>query len=87
MHIEKVNQLIQRYSISDILRYAMQDITLCAFLDIEGAFDNTSYEADNRAVHKKRIEAPVRNWINFMLKNRLADNETVKIRTTRGCPQ
>lgn len=83
------------FQLSDILRNTIdnKEVALWASLDIEGAFDNTSHEAVDWALCMKRVEKPVwvrvqvRNWMSYMLKNRLAEtvvgNETIQIRTTK----
>ncbi len=64
---------------------------LCAFLDIEVAFDNTSHESVTRALEKRSVTAPVRRWIAAVLRTRVAEtsvgDNTIRLGTTRGCPQ
>ena len=49
------------------------EVMLCAFLDIEGAFDNTSHESVSRALEKRSVAAPVRRWIEAVLRTRVAE--------------
>ena len=67
------------------------DFALCTFLDIEGAFDNVSFTAIERALEKYSPSSEVNKWIKTMLKSRTITIElngvvrTIKI--MRGCPQ
>lgn len=65
--------------------------TLCAFMDIQGAFDNTGFMAINRALKEKQIDYTARRWIMSMLKNReikgkLGDCSRTVV-AAKGCPQ
>lgn len=68
-----------------------KEIALCAFLDIEGAFDNTPHDAIIAAARKKGIEPTTTKWIHAMLKSRMTTaaigNSTLTAQTYRGCPQ
>lgn len=68
-----------------------KEIALCAFLDIEGAFDNTPHEAILEAARKKGIEPETTKWIYAMLKSRTTTaklgDSTITAQTHRGCPQ
>ncbi|KAI5754342.1 hypothetical protein M8J77_007902 [Diaphorina citri] len=68
-----------------------KEIALVAFIDIEGAFDNTSYDSIQRAAHEKGLEPQVVSWMISMLQSRLTTaslgKEKVTIQATRGCPQ
>lgn len=46
------------------------NILLVAFIDIEGAFDNKSFEVISKAPNEKHINQWIGNWINAMLKSR-----------------
>ncbi|KAL7724910.1 hypothetical protein ACLKA6_020046 [Drosophila palustris] len=50
---------------------AAQQIVLGAFIDISGAFDNTSYEAIHKALINKGVSPMIINWILGMLKSRI----------------
>ena len=68
-----------------------KEIGLAAFLDIEGAFDNTSFEVITRAAFRFGIPVPIIRWMNNMLSSRtvranIFDIET-RIRPTQGTPQ
>ena len=69
----------------------VKEIALCAFIDIEGAFDNTSYESIERAANGKGIEPPTIRWIRSILKHRIITaqlgSESVTIKAVKGCPQ
>lgn len=66
-------------------------MTLVAFLDISGAFDNTSFEAISKAAEKKGINKFIINWMESMLKNRSVTASikggSIAYNPTRGCPQ
>lgn len=68
-----------------------KEIALGAFLDIEGAFDNTSRESIKRAALEHGIDETTCRWIDQMLKSRAIRstlNEiTLRIKATKGCPQ
>jgi len=49
---------------------AAKVIALCAFMDIEGAFDNTDYSAMARCVRERGVEPSICEWINAMLASR-----------------
>ncbi|KAL7726050.1 hypothetical protein ACLKA6_008508 [Drosophila palustris] len=73
------------------LRLPSQQIALGAFIDISGAFDNTSYEAIHIALINKGVSPLITSWILVMLKSRIitADlgEQKTSIIATRGCPQ
>jgi hypothetical protein len=68
-----------------------KEFALGAFLDIAGAFDNTSFESISSALISKGVDRATSNWISSMLSERLitttlGSNEKI-IKVTRGCPQ
>lgn len=68
-----------------------QETVLCAFLDIEGAFDNTSYTSIKTALLNRGVDETTTNWIESMLISReisasLGDTSIV-ITASKGCPQ
>ena len=72
-------------------RIAKKGFVMGTFLDIEGAFDNISFEAITRAIKKSPIDDTTAGWITNMVSNRyvnieLKDN-TIRIKIKRGCPQ
>lgn len=79
--------------LTDRLERALEDkeIALCAFLDIEGAFDNTSTEVIVRCLQDRNIDDTTVGWIEAMLTSRLVTttllDSTILVRVTRGCPQ
>jgi hypothetical protein len=68
-----------------------KDLTLGAFLDIEGAFDRTSYDRIKQAVERHGTEPTVCRWICAMLKSRniisTLAGDTVRASVPRGCSQ
>ena len=64
---------------------------LSVFLDIEGAFDNTSLDAISRALDSFKVEDSIRRWIRNMLRTRAVmaswEGTTIRARADRGCPQ
>ena len=71
--------------------YTYKGIALCAFLDVEGAFDNTSYDAITRALTLRGIDLHTITWIKNMLMGRRitssVDSVSVSVRAIKGCPQ
>lgn len=68
-----------------------KEISLCAFLDIEGAFDNTPKIFKINSMANKSFDSTMVRWVKSMLTNRIVKstllNETPRIKTIRGCPQ
>lgn len=68
-----------------------KEVCITLFLDMEGAFDNTSHQAIERSLLNRGVEQPITEWIMNLLRSRRAEMEvgdkTVGIQTTRGCPQ
>jgi hypothetical protein len=66
-------------------------VVLGAFLDIEGAFDNTSFNAMVGAVRGRGLEKTCCRWIRSMLESRLVHacltGSSLTARVARGCPQ
>jgi hypothetical protein len=68
-----------------------KDIVLGAFLDIEGAFDNTSFHAIVKAAGDRGLEKTCCRWIGSMLDSRpiymslMGSSLTIKV--AGGCPQ
>jgi len=64
---------------------------LGAFLDIEGAFDNTSFKTIITATRKRGLEETCCRWIEFMLEGRLVHTSlmgsSITAEVIRGCPQ
>lgn len=61
------------------------------FLDIEGAFDNISFESIRNNLAQSSISPMVTNWICYMVSNRTIslslNGVTITRRVSRGCPQ
>lgn len=72
-------------------RIAMKGYVLGTFLDIEGAFDNVSFEAVKRALYSTRMDKSTANWIIAMVTNRHITlnykDASKRIEATKGCPQ
>lgn len=71
--------------------FAQKQSCLGVFLDIEGAFDNVSFDAIIEAARYHGVPSIITNWIYQMLKNRnlfstLRQAEISKL-SVRGCPQ
>ena len=68
-----------------------QEIAIGAFLDIEGAFNNTSIEAIISALLRHGVPPLFERWIASMLSNRCIISsfmwETMQVARVRGCPQ
>ena len=66
-------------------------MALCTFLDIEGAFDNVTFDAIEKALNKKCESTSVNKWIMSMITTRSTTVELNghkrKIKIKRGCPQ
>ncbi|CAH0712852.1 unnamed protein product, partial [Brenthis ino] len=64
---------------------------LCAFLDIEGAFDNTPTATILKGLNAKGVDITTTRWVEYMLSNRCAkvtlNEHSHNFYTTRGCPQ
>ncbi|KAJ8729056.1 hypothetical protein PYW07_006752 [Mythimna separata] len=79
--------------LTDRIERALEDkqIALCAFLDIEGAFDNVTIDALSKGMKAKGIDETTTRWIEFMLLNRTISvtlhGTTQSFKTTKGCPQ
>jgi hypothetical protein len=68
-----------------------KDIAVGAFLDIEGAFDRTSFDIIKQAAERHGIEPAICRWICAMMDSRnvtaTMSGETLKASAARGCPQ
>ena len=60
-------------------------------MDIEGAFDNVSFDAISEAINNSPVDPTTSGWITSMVTNRYVTithkNATRRIRVKRGCPQ
>lgn len=70
---------------------SIKEQALCSFLDIEGAFDNTSFDCISRSISRKGVDLSTCKWIESMLKSRtikstIAD-ESLTVSVAKGCPQ
>jgi hypothetical protein len=68
-----------------------KEIVLGAFLDIVGAFDNTSFNAIITAARERGLEETCCRWVRFMLESRMVHTSlmgsTVTAQVVGGCPQ
>jgi hypothetical protein len=68
-----------------------QEIALGVFLDIEGAFNYTSFDSMCNALIGRGVSSTIVQWVRATLEGRLATatlNDTfVRIAVSRGCPQ
>jgi hypothetical protein len=66
-------------------------MALGAFLDIEGAFDRTSFDMIKQAAERHGIDPTICRWICAMLESRnimaTLSGETLEASAVRGCPQ
>jgi hypothetical protein len=66
------------------------EIALGAFLDIEGAFHNTSFKTIITAARERGFEETCCRWIEVMLKGRLVHTSltgcSITAKVMRGCP-
>ena len=72
-------------------RIAKKGYVLGTFLDIEGAFDNVSFDAISKTIQNSPVDKSTAGWIMSMVTNR---NITInhkdvdkRFRVRRGCPQ
>jgi len=68
-----------------------QEIALGVFLDIEGAFDNTSYDTMCSALTRHGVDQIIVQWIRATLDSQLATvafgGVSRSVAVSRGCPQ
>lgn len=59
-----------------------------AFIDIEGAFHNTSHETVRRVLERRRVDNTHSKWMGRLLSNRTEETrvgrDTIKVRMIRG---
>lgn len=71
--------------------YIYKQVSLAAFIDIAGAFDNTPTKVIEEALTNRGLKPWMTNWIIFTLKHRRVKCQSKsckwKIRPKRGCPQ
>jgi len=68
-----------------------KEIAFAAFLDIEGAFDRTSFTSMNAALSRHEVNKTIVRWTNNMLRGRQVqatlNGETMEVSVAKGCPQ
>ena len=71
--------------------FEQKQFCLAAFLDVEGAFDNTSYLVIGAALRNHSVSPVIVEWVIGMLKNRVLSADlrgvTENRIPARGCPQ
>jgi ribonuclease HI len=71
--------------------FEQKEFALGAFLDIAGAFDNTTFESITSALISKKVDSLTSNWITSMLSSRTISttigSSEIAFSATRGCPQ
>ncbi len=74
------------YQLTSEIRSSLDggEVMLCAFLDIEGAFENTSQESLSRALETRSVAASVRRWIETVLRTRIAETTVSNTRIRVG---
>lgn len=70
---------------------AWNQIALCAFMDIQGAFDNTGFDSISHSLRSRSINRTVHKWILSMLKDRQISSQLggskLTVLAAKGCPQ
>lgn len=68
-----------------------KEICLAAFIDIEGAFDNTATDTIIKAARKYEFKPWIINWMESLLKNRVIKagkgEKSKRFKPKKGCPQ
>jgi hypothetical protein len=68
-----------------------KEVALCAFLDIEGAFDNTSFHVIVKAAREHGLDETCCRWVGSMLESRLIHISlmgcSLTAKVAGGCPQ
>lgn len=82
-----LHQLVSR--IEEAIEH--KEVALGTFLDIEGAFNNTTYDAMLKAAERHGVDETCRRWIRSTLHGRKAQaslfGETLRVTATRGTAQ
>jgi len=81
------------YQIHCVLRIAVntKEVAMCAFLHIEGSFDNAAHNAVQAALARIGLELTTSRWIFSLLRSRqttaTVQDSTVTVTTPGGCPR
>ena len=71
--------------------FQYKEVALGCFMDIEGAFDNTSFDVIRQALIDREVDPVVVRWINVMLGRRAVEADVCGHKTclwvVGGCPQ
>ena len=85
--VETLHQLVVRVE----KNLDRQEIDLGVFLDMEGAFDNTSYDSMCSALTRHGVDQTIIRWIRATLEGKLATAAfkaiSRSVAVTRGCPR
>jgi Reverse transcriptase (RNA-dependent DNA polymerase) len=85
--ISALHHLVRK--IENAIKY--KEVALAAFIDVEGAFDNTGFDSIRAAAQSRHIGPETVEWIIQMLERRIViarlGEEEIAIKTTKGCPQ
>lgn len=77
--------------VTNAIKRNLKNYVLGSFIDIAGAFDNTSYESIKRALNRKGVDGNTCEWISAMLRDRqvimTTGSSSKKFYVTTGCPQ
>ena len=69
----------------------MGNYSLAIFLDIQGAFDNVSFDAISESLREAEVDWGLARWISNMLRSRSTEVEWAGAKKTinlsKGCPQ
>jgi len=88
---KSVETALHQYVVQAEKALDQQEIALGVFLDIEGAFDNTSYDCMCSAFTRHGVDQTILRWIRATLEGRLATaalgNVSRSVAVSRGCPQ
>lgn len=70
-------------------QYPIKEYIITTFLDIEGAFDNITFDAINTHISELDVSPYVKAWIKYMLSHRTIyiEGGQVKVTATKGIPQ
>lgn len=81
------------YELTSTIRETLdcKETAICVFLDIAGAFDNTSHESMIEVLGRRGLDRTTVRWIGNMLSTRIVEahigERIIQMSTERGCPQ
>ncbi|GJQ73267.1 hypothetical protein Trydic_g13640 [Trypoxylus dichotomus] len=87
VYMQAIHELARRVEIA----IGRKEIALATCLDIEGAFDRTSFLLMERALQRRGVEPTLTRCIDSMLNNRAVHVSTnlcnIRVTAVAGCPQ